>query len=144
MGNSVVWTQCFMLVRQVLFLLDPFCHPWWREWIPLWYIVGTFVNMTMYKQCKNKNLIKKKQKILEIELKYNDYVKDSVYSPIVWWFRKYHNCLVLSKSFNFSVSSCIKWENGLLLQIKTIVFLWHVIHWWESVFFKNIKININQ
>jgi hypothetical protein len=28
---------------------------WWREWIQLWYILRTFVNVTMYPQCKNNN-----------------------------------------------------------------------------------------
>jgi hypothetical protein len=38
---------------------------WWRGWIQLWYILRTFVNVTMYPQHNNNLIIKKRKMCLK-------------------------------------------------------------------------------
>jgi hypothetical protein len=50
--NETCWNSSGMGVRE-----DK--GKWWRGWIKLWYIIGTFVNVTMYLQCNNKKNLNK-------------------------------------------------------------------------------------
>jgi hypothetical protein len=40
---------------------------WWREWIQLWYIVRTFVTVTMYPQNNNNNNKRLKKKVKNLK-----------------------------------------------------------------------------
>jgi hypothetical protein len=40
---------------------------WWRRWIQLWYIVTTFVNVTMYPKYNN-NIIKKEVNLKQLNI----------------------------------------------------------------------------
>lgn len=85
-------------------------------------------------------------KILEIELKCNGYVEDSVYSPGVESVRKYYNCLILRKSFNFSDYLLMCKMRGIdwLSRSNILCFcdMWCTGE--INCFFKNTKINLNK
>jgi hypothetical protein len=72
---------------------------WWREWIQLWYIVRTFINVSMYPQ-HNNTIIKK--------LKINKTTKPkNVKHRITIITQQFHSWVCIQKNWKISVS--IKW-----------------------------------
>jgi hypothetical protein len=49
---------------------------WWKRWIQLWYIVRTFVNVTIYPQYYNNIVISKKRSIERKQENHNEHKHD--------------------------------------------------------------------